>query len=306
METPERLQQQMKSMQDLHNIVSTMKALSASNIHQYEQAVESLADYWHTVELGLQVVLQDDTRHTAAPVQSGRIAAVVFGSDHGMCGRFNEDITRYALEHMQSLVSDGKPKILCLGLRAAELLERTGQTADEVLTLPGGANQISAGIRQILLIIDKWREDPSLTHLYLYYNQPDTRAAYQSCRFDLLPLDLAKLNPQQTGKTDQSDKTGAHGKPAWPGTSLPTYSMERGKLLSALLNQYFFISLFRACAESQAAEHGSRLTAMQSAEKNLEERMEELTGRYRRARQEIITSELLDIIGSFEAVSGKR
>jgi F-type H+-transporting ATPase subunit gamma len=82
--------------------------------------------------------------------------------------------------------------------------------------------------------------------------------------------------------------------------------MNRESLLSSLLNQYFFISLFRACAESQSAEHGSRLTAMQAAEKNLDEHIEELGGEYRQARQDIITNELLDIIASFEAMSGNK
>jgi len=90
---------------------------------------------------------------------------------------------------------------------------------------------------------------------------------------------------------------------SWPGSSLPTYTMDREVLLSSLLRQYFFISLFRACAESQSAEHGSRLRAMQAAEKNLDENRGELTGQYRRVRQEIITSELLDVVAGFEAVS---
>ncbi|PWQ93848.1 F0F1 ATP synthase subunit gamma [Leucothrix arctica] len=290
METPERLQQKIKSMNDLHNIVSTMKALSASNIHQYEMAIESLVDYWHTVELGLNIVMRDNlTQVVNPPAQSGRFAAIVFGSDHGMCGRFNEDITEHALEHMKSLSGEVKPKILCLGLRAGDLLERAGHPADEVLTLPASASQIVNSVQQILLFIDNWREQGNLKDLYLFYNHPNNRASYQPNKLALLPLQLDKYHT-----VDRED---------WPGTSLPTYTMDRDQLLSSLINQYFFISLFRACAESQSAEHGSRLTAMQSAEKNLDEHTEELEGEYRRARQDIITNELLDIIASFEAMS---
>ncbi len=293
METPERLQQQIKSMDDLHNIVSTMKALSASNIHQYEMAIESLADYWHTVELGLNIVMRDNFKQIEQPsVPRESQAAIVFGSDHGMCGRFNEDITEHMLEHINTLPGSLKPRILCLGLRAADLLERAGQPADQVLNLPASANQIVTSVQQILLQIDKWREDPSLKHLYLYYNHPNNRATYHPSRFHLLPLQLDKFR-----KFDKKE---------WQSSSLPTYTMDRDKLLSSLLNQYFFISLFRACAESQSAEHGSRLTAMQSAEKNLDEHLEELAGKYRRARQDIITNELLDIIASFEAMSDEK
>ena len=59
MESPERLQQRIKSIGDLDDIVGTMKALSAASIYQYEKAVASLADYWHTVELGLHIVMRD-------------------------------------------------------------------------------------------------------------------------------------------------------------------------------------------------------------------------------------------------------
>ena len=290
METPERLQQKIKSMHDLHNIVSTMKALSASNIHQYEMAIESLVDYWHTVELGLNVVLRDNL----IPLEnmssdSGHFAAIIFGSDHGMCGRFNEDITEHVLEHIHSLSGNKKPKLLCLGLRAGGLLERAGQAADDVISLPAGANQIVTSVQQILLYIDHWRESGDLKNLYLFYNHPNNRASYQPSKLTLLPLNLDKYR-----KIDKKN---------WPSSTLPSYSMDRGQLLSSLINQYFFISLFRACAESQSAEHGSRLTAMQSAEKNLDEHTETLQSEYRRARQDIITNELLDIIASFEAMS---
>jgi F-type H+-transporting ATPase subunit gamma len=77
--------------------------------------------------------------------------------------------------------------------------------------------------------------------------------------------------------------------------------MDRERLLGGLLRQHYFVILFRACAESLAAEHGGRLAAMQAAEKNIEERLEEVTGRFRRVRQETITSELLDVVAGFEA-----
>ncbi|MEB8434370.1 F0F1 ATP synthase subunit gamma [Cocleimonas sp. KMM 6892] len=293
METPERLQEQIKSMEGLHNIVATMKALSASNIHQYEQSIESLTDYWHTVELGLRVVMRDELnpRHIV-PSLNGGMAAVVFGSDHGMCGRFNEDVTGYMLKHFKTLPSCVKPKVLCLGLRAGDLLERAGQPVDEVLTLPGTANQIASSVQQILMYIDSWREKSGIKNLFLYHNRPKNRASYHPTKFHLLPLQL-----DQFSNFNIKD---------WPGRSLPTYTMNRESLLSSLLNQYFFISLFRACAESQSAEHGSRLTAMQAAEKNLDEHIEELGGEYRQARQDIITNELLDIIASFEAMSGNK
>lgn len=92
----------------------------------------------------------------------------------------------------------------------------------------------------------------------------------------------------------------------WPSRSLPTFTMEREVLLSRLLHQYLFVSIFRACAESQASEHASRLAAMQSAQRNLDDRLDEVTMTFRRARQSVITSELLDVVAGFEAITGGR
>ena len=103
MESLEFLHSQLENLQDLRDIVKTMKSLSAVNIHQYEQAVWALHSYNHTVELGLQAVLQDMARIPAPQSsrhQQPRMGAVLFGSDHGLCGRFNEEIINHALNTM--------------------------------------------------------------------------------------------------------------------------------------------------------------------------------------------------------------
>jgi len=82
--------------------------------------------------------------------------------------------------------------------------------------------------------------------------------------------------------------------------------MPPDRLLSALLRQYFFVSLYRACALSLAAENTSRLAAMQAAEKNINERLDELKTSYQHERQAAITEELLDIISGFKAVRRKK
>lgn len=290
METLERLRQRLDSFDDLRDIVGTMKTLSAASIHQYEEAVRSLADYRRTVELGLHIVLRESEPHPDRQLRKGgHLAAIIFGTDHGLCGRFNEEITKYALQRMNSVPADPARRILVVGMRASDLMESSGQPVTEVLDLPGSANQISATIQDILLHIDRWREEPGLDWLCLFHNCPIGKSSYRPVSLHLLPLHIERFHRLKEN--------------AWPSRNLPTYTMDRQDLLSSLLRQYFFISLFRACAESQAAEHGSRLAAMQAAERNLNERMEELFGQYRRARQEAITNELLDIVAGFEAVS---
>jgi len=88
----------------------------------------------------------------------------------------------------------------------------------------------------------------------------------------------------------------------WPTRVLPDFSMGWDALFSALIRQYLFVSLYRAFAESLASENASRLAAMQSAERNIDERLTELRGRFNQQRQSTITEELLDIVSGFEAL----
>lgn len=295
MESIEKLHKQLDSLDELRTIIKTMKALSAASIRQYEQAVSALAAYYRTVERGLHVALKESPpaslpgRHRREP---RRLAAIVFGSDHGLCGRFNEEITEYALNRMDSTVTDPKHRLLlAVGARVASSLEHEGQTIEEDFLVPGSASQITATVQQILLKLDEWREKAGVDHVYLFYNRHTGAKGYHPTGFELLPINLHRFHRLE--------------EEVWPSRSLPTFTMDRDVLLSRLLHQYLFVTIFRGCAESQASEHASRLAAMQSAERNLNERLEEVTMIFRRARQNVITSELLDVVAGFEAITGE-
>lgn len=291
MEALEQLHKQLDSLDDLRSIVKTMKALSAASIRQYEQAVAALAGYYQTVERGLYVVLKD-MQQTPSPAarMPGHVVAIVFGSDHGLCGRFNEEISDYTIRHLTATAAPQEKRLLlAVGARVAASLEHKGETIDASFLVPGSAAHITATVQKILLQIDAWGELAGVHSVCLFYNRHAEGQGYQPTAFELLPVDLQRLRRLEEGQ--------------WPGRSLPTFSMDRAPLLSRLLQQYLFVSIFRACAESQAAEHTSRLAAMQAAQRNLDDRFEELTTHFRRARQNAITSELLDVVSGFEAIT---
>ena len=73
--------------------------------------------------------------------------------------------------------------------------------------------------------------------------------------------------------------------------------------LRALVREYLFVSLYKACAESLASENGSRLVAMQRAEKNIDELVENLNQEFRRLRQTSIDAELFDVLSGYESMS---
>lgn len=149
--------------------------------------------------------------------------------------------------------------------------------------------RITASIQQILLKIDEWRTEKGVDHVYVFYNRHVSSARYQPAAVALLPVNLRHFHRLE--------------EEPWPSRVLPTYTLDRERLFSTLLRQYFFVTLFRACAESLASEHGSRLATMRVAEKNLQERVDEVGMAFRQARQGLITGELLDVVAGFEALT---
>ncbi|MDI1230817.1 MAG: F0F1 ATP synthase subunit gamma [Methylobacter sp.] len=293
MQTLDVLQRDMDTAADLQSIVRTMKALAAVSIRQYERALESLTDYKLTVEMGLQVVLQDRQavltgQQKKQPLWTG---AIVFGSDHGLCGRYNESIAAFAVNELDKAGCERRHRrILAVGARVDASLRGMGQGVEALFFVPGSVAGITETVQQILLQIDSWQQQ-GIERVLLFHNANRQRKAYIPQALALLPVDLSRFNR-------------LNAKP-WPSRSLPTFTMDSEKLLSSLIRQHLFILLFSACAESLAGEHASRLASMQVAEKNIKERLELLTALYRQQRQNQITEELLDVVAGFEALEGK-
>ncbi len=281
---------------DLHSVVRTMKSLSMASIHQYEQAMRSLTDYTRNLELGLSVVLRD------LPLQSGErlrhgeprtAVAVVFGSDRGLCGRFNEDLADFVVERLNGLqIRQENRQYLTVGTRIDAHLESHHQPRRELFSVPASLMAISATVQRLVQRVEHFHRTLGADQVVLFYNRNRARhRGREPMELRLLPLDTQRLREL----TEEP----------WPGPSLPDYREPRSHLLAALTRQLIFGSLFRACAESLVSEHASRLAAMEVADRNITEHLQELAQRFRHQRQEIITEELLDLIAGFEALEGE-
>src|SRR5690606_22452323 len=104
-----------------------------------------------------------------------------------------------------------------------------------------------------------------------------TPAGFWPSKLQLLPIDHAWLSSLATR--------------TWVSRSLPTFTMDWRRLLSALIRQHLFVSLYRAYAESMASENASRLASMQAAEKNIQNHLSRLAVDYHQRRQQAITEE---------------
>jgi len=291
MEQLETLKRKTKSAEELHSLVRTMKAIAAANIREYENAVESLAEYNRTIEMGFHILMRNMQKEIPAVKPSKRLGAVVFGSERGMCGRFNEQVAYYAIKRMNELKIRQEDRIiLALGERVLAPLEEAGEQAKESISIFGTFADIASVMHEVLIKVEEWHMEQELDQIVVFYNRPVSGASFRPRMQHLLPLDLEWLQ--------------GLAKKRWPSRTLPSFTMDRDRLLSSLVRQYLFISLYRAFVESLASENTSRLLSMQVAEKNIEERLNELRTEFHRLRQDAITAELLDIVAGFEALTG--
>jgi F-type H+-transporting ATPase subunit gamma len=293
-DTLESLRRKIGGATELESVVRTMKALAASSIVQYERAVHSLDDYYRTVELGLVAWL----RHTGVAIYPAGGAlkhravtgAVVFGSDQGLVGQFNEVLAEFTANALRGI--PGSSNVWSVGERVHDYLEQAGLPVAGDFPVPNSIAAITSLVGRVLIEIETQREQGKVAEVYLFFNRPKSRAAYEPVMQRLLPLD-------ETWRAGLS-------KLAWPSANLPEVLEGGDATLQALISEYLFISLFRACAESLASEHASRLAAMQRAEKNIGELLEELNRDYHRQRQSGIDEELFDVIAGFEALKSDK
>jgi len=266
-----------------------MKSLAAVNIRQFERAVGSLEQYKIIVDMGWTALLRFST---PIPLKTRGDVAVcmVIGSDQGMCGQFNEVLWGVAQKNVATLESDRfDVAYWSMGEKIASSLQEVGRRDWEHFSVPGSLNAINAQVQEVIQKIEAWRSSKKLEHVYLCHNLLSEGGSYTQEFYRVLPLDRTWAE----GFTLQK----------WPNRCLPMIGLPRDAMFSYLFRQYLFVSLYRAFAQSLASENAARLMAMQAAEKNILELEEDLQALFREQRQAGITSELLDIISGFEALS---
>ena len=282
------LRRKIASAGDLQSVVRTMKAMAASAIGQYEQSVRALADYYRTVELGLGACFREgEIRTNSDAAGKGAINAVVFGSDQGLVGQFNDAVADHAIRTLATL--PGKPGVWAVGERVRARLADAGLPILGLFAVPNSVKAITPLVGQLQIEIESHRAKGDSAGVHVFHNRPLSGALYEPVGQRLLPLD----GPWRQGLAEVR----------WPTGMLPEVMGGGAATLGALVREYLFISLFRACAESLAGENASRLAAMERADRNIDELLANLNGAFHRMRQSGIDEELFDVISGFEAMN---
>lgn len=296
MDTLENLRSKTEGAKDLKSVVSAMKAMAASNIVQYETAVSALGDYYHTVALGIIAYFKAEKieaiseKKQAKKNSEATVCAIVFGSDQGLVARFNDSMADFVTASLKAL--PGKKEIWCIGERVQLLLSDAGLPTAKLYPVPNDVNLITPLITEILKRSREHQDKEDIQEFYIFHNQPKPGGGYAPVMQRFLPLD------EKWKKSLEEIK--------WPTKLLPQIAGDAKQTLTSLINGYLFTSLFKACIESLASENASRLDAMQRAEKNISDLLDDLNKKYHRLRQSSIDEELFDVVSGFEALNDKK
>lgn len=295
METLDNLKKTLDTSKSIKQVVSTMKALSGANIKKYEKIVKVLYAYRSNIELALQALMMyndvninelDFVKNSKDKKEKN--LAIIFGSNQGLCGRFNDKIMNFVVDDIKS--SD-KTKIIIVGERLNMLMSNTKLNIEKSIPVPNSIDNISSTIFDILEVIEKEIKNKTSDKVFLYYIANDDTMNGTLTKTRLIPVDKKILENAQ--------------KKVWPTNNIPYWQINSKTLIVDLLKQYIFVGLNNALINSIASEQKNRLITLQNAENNINDLIRTKNLEYNQKRQGTITSELLDVVTGY-AVAKKR
>ena len=276
-----------QSLQSIQSIVKTMKTMSVINAQPYEKAATSIAAYRDIVLTGLQAFMHSHGPLPHQPPTDSLPVIVALGSDHGLCGNYNELVAAEVATHVSP---ERIPHIICVGAQMQDALNGLGIATEPALLPPATADGLGRLARELVRLLDEVDQRAGLgaINALLVYTRRADHGQNIPVSQRLLPLDQALMDSLASKN--------------WTSNSLPQFNVPAEELLAALIRNLLFADLFSAAAEALVTENAARLERMTQAEHSVDERLDTLSGETRQVRQNQITTELLDVIIGFEAL----
>ena len=287
MERLSEIQARIKNLTELADVVGAMRSLAAVRVQQAHGALPAIQKYTAVVEKALADAFalgSPAAVPSSAAVAGSSSAVIVFSSEQGFVGAFNEHVLERAATH----ISEPGDLLLVVGARGASLAgERHLAVAWKVSMATQGGGVVDVA-RNLAREVYRRAASGELRRVTLVYARSAGGAASDVMVSTLLPFDPTPY---------QSTAAGA-GPP--PLTNLPPR-----ELIDKLVDELVLAELMRAAMESFASENGARLATMEAAHTSIAKKLDELSQDERRRRQDEITTELLDIVTGAEAVAGE-
>lgn len=302
MATLREIKRRIVSVRSTAKITQAMKMVAAAKLRRAQDAIIAARPYSRALEALLKDLLRSASPETtASPLLFGRkvepkkdrVLLVIITSDRGLAGAFNSGLIKFAENRMRTTYAEhmasGRLGIMTVGRRGNDYFTKRGYNV--VRRHVGIFTRLEFDTAQLIR-----REATDLfsqgdyDRVELIYNEFKSVISQKPSAERLLPI----LDAQEV-----TDQHGHHVEPAFDYI----YEPQPAFLLDALTPKHLEIMIWRSLLESNAAEQGARMTAMDSATKNAKDLVTSLQLQYNKARQAAITKEILEIVGGAEALA---
>ncbi len=277
----EQTRRRHQAVETVHEIVSAMRAIAAGRIQGAQHALEGARRYHDVVLRAMALVLADSGLSLEALEDHRARTLLVMTSEQPFCGSFNPDIIDLVERRWAELDHATHRNLLVVGHRGARQLAARGLVAHSVEPAATSLEGIHDLVKRLALLIGHRYASGEVGELFVLYNRYQSVSEQVPTEVRLLPPDLDAIRRHAPG----------------PGVHFQ-HNLNSSQLLSGLVNEYAFISLYLLAAESYTSEQASRLVAMDASTRNTEHMLQSLSNRERRERQDQITREVLDLIGA--------
>lgn len=286
MPTPREIKRRFVSVKNIQKITRAMEMVSSVKLKKARDQILAARPYARKLS-EIAHHLQTKSLASLSPLLIARqvktINLVVVSSDKGLCGSFSANILKKSMEFVRTH-TECKVTLTILGKKACDFYGRRKNYSvinayNDIFFKPGYERVSEIGQK----LLDDYLNG-AIDEVDVIYNEFKSAAVSKTMVEQLLPIKATEDEATSKIATDYLFEPGAQ------------------EVLDAILPKYFLFQIWRVVLESYAAEQGARMTAMNAATKNAGELIEKLMLIYNKARQGLITKELLEVVSGAEAL----
>ena len=285
------------SVNSTKKITSAMKMVSAAKLHKSEEntlrfipykqkLTDMLTQYLSSIEPGSVSIPLAEKREVK------RVAIICISSNSGLCGVFNSSVNKLLNEAIRNYQAKNVAiDIYPIGKKITDYVKKLGYPVSIECNHLCDKPSYEEACKLVQPLVEAYK-DQQIDELVVLYNRHKNAAVQLPTNEVLLPLSTEVSGiPTSSGAEDGSTQNLLY-------ITEPDIPTVINQLVPNVVRMRFYATIL----DSTTAEHGARTTAMQVASDNATKMIETITQQYNRARQEVITNELLDIVGGSEAL----
>ena len=277
------IKRRIRSVRNTQQITRAMKFVAAARLRRAQERALSLRPYARALNAVVRSAVSripEGAHPLLERRPEQRVLLLVVSGERGLCGAFNANVLRRAFQFLRGQASEDGAEVMAIGRKGRDALRKQRWSIAAEYADIGARLQAERSSEIARTVMERYQSG-EVDAVYIIFNEFMSVLAQVLRLEKLLPIEPAAL-----------------GAEAEDGTAPVDYLYEQpvGDLLQRLLPRYLEAQIYRALAESAAAEHAARMTAMDSATNNARELIDKLTLYMNKVRQAAITKEIIEVV----------